>query len=163
MTFKGVDLTGLLTALIAIVGTLLGWAATWVKKKQQADVEASKVTAAWVKLAAIATAAIGKAWAKLDAEYQQRIVDGAFSPEDREALEKMIPDVLLSVVDKATLEEIATTVGIPFPGLVAWVANFFLDKYAKAHDPNVVTESKLAFPITADPGTDDPTGVMAGG
>jgi hypothetical protein len=139
-------LAGLLPQILPMIGTLvvagLGWLTLTVQKKFKAD-------SAWAKLANIAIALAGKAWERVGPEVQKALADGKITAEERAAIEAAVMQVVEEATDKATLEQIGAAVGLPMPGIIAWIASYFIDKWTAAHDPSNTSVSKLAFPVTA--------------
>lgn len=133
-------LANVMPALGALLVAGLGYLTTIIQKKMKAD-------SAWTKLANIGVALAGKAWDRLGPTVQTALVDGKISAEERATIEKAAMDLLDEVTDRKTLEEIASAVGLPLPGIIAWLASGFIDTWSKAHDPANTTVSAKAFPV----------------
>lgn len=140
MTFKGIDLTPLLSGLVIVVGYLLQRVTAKVAAAQEQN-------AAWTKLANIGLVIAGDVWSAMSAEFQSVIADGKITAEEREALKK----VAMAQVEKYTtgdeLSKIAATLGLPLPAVIGWVGEWLVDRFTKAHDTNNQTVSAGAYPV----------------
>lgn len=137
-------LANVMPALGALLVAGLGYLTTIIQKKMKAD-------SAWTKLANIGVALAGKAWDRLGPTVQAALADGKITAEERAAIEQAAVDLLDEVTDKKTLEEIASAVGLPLPGIIAWLASGFIDTWTKAHDPANTDVSVKAFPVATAP------------
>lgn len=155
MTFQGFDLTPLLGALVTILGSLLSWAAVKVGKAADAAKQEKSAQAALLRVAALASTLVGRAWDTLAPQVQAAIADGKVTAEERAALERAIRGLVGQFVTEDELAALAKALGLPLPGLVAKLASMVLDTFTKAHDPDVPTESALAFPVSAAPAFSD--------
>lgn len=144
-------LTLLLTNLMPVLGTLitagLAYLLTIIKARQSAATAQSKAEAATLKLAAIGTALLQKAWTDIGPKVQAALADGKLDDAERAAIEASVQALLKDVTDDATLAEIAGALGLPLPGIIAKLAATLIDVWTKSHDPAVTTNSKLAFPV----------------
>lgn len=156
MTWNGVDMTSIITALAGIITALLGWAANSIRKRQEADAANTRAQTALLKLGAIAIAMAGRAWDKLSPAIQQAMADGKITAEERGAIEAEVQALLKDFTSSDDLAQIASALGIPLPGLVAKIAAMLIEKFAFAHDPGNVTVSAKAFPVTSGLPADDP-------
>ena len=154
MTWNGVDMTSILTALAGIITALLGWAANSIRKKQEADAANTKAQTALLKLGAIALAMAGRAWDKLSPDIQAALADGKMSPEERAHIEAEVQALLKDFASADDLEEIGKALGIPLPGLVAKIAAMLIEKFAFAHDASNPAVSAKVYPVA--PGGLDP-------
>ena len=157
MTWNGIDLTSILTALAGIVTALLGRAANSIRKRQEAQAEASKAEKALIQLGVIAVGMAGRAWDKLSPEIQKAFADGKMSPEERAGIEALVGELLKDFASSDDLESIAKTLGLPLPGIIAKIAAMLIERFAFAHDPANPGVSRLAYPV-AQP--EDVTGGM---
>lgn len=129
MTYKGIDLSGLISVVIAIVGALL--------TKITAKLAASNAKqAAWAQLANIGLAMVRDLWDELSREFQARIADGMVDAADKDALRAIISAKVEVYTSKAELEKIAKAVGLPLPGVIAWLAEYMIDRLVKSFDAN---------------------------
>jgi hypothetical protein len=147
MTYKGIDLSAVITGLMTIVTALIGWVAVFVKRKQEAATAESKATQAWLKLAEVVTAIAGKGWDRLGPELQTALADGKIDAAERTKIEEVAKALLDEVTDAGTLEVLAKAVGLPVPGIVAWIASKLIDLWTQAHDPDIPTVSSKAYPV----------------
>jgi hypothetical protein len=147
MTFKGIDLTPLLGGLLSIISALIGWALLKVKNAAQAAETTSKTQATMLKLAALVTAMLGRAWDRLSPTIQAAIADGEVTAEERAQLEAEVRLLVSEFATQDDLKAMATILGLPLPGLIAKIASMMLDTFTKAHDPANSTVSSLAFPV----------------
>jgi hypothetical protein len=133
-------LPNILPAISALVVAGLGYLTTVIQKKLKAE-------SAWSKLANIGVALVGKAWDRLGPEVQKALADGKITAEERAAIEEVAMQLLDEVADKATIEDIAKAVGLPVPGIIAWLVSGFIDRWVAAHDPRIPEASPKAFPV----------------
>ena len=152
MTWNGIDLSGILSIVVTIITGLLGWAATSLKKKADADAAASKAATAVVKLGQIGLAMATDAWQTLAPAIQARLADGSFSADDRKDVEGMVAQLLSKYTSSDELTKITSALGLPLPGIIAQIAAFIIDRVTKAHDPDLLTgtASPMAFPVADD-------------
>ena len=160
-------MTGLLALLLSnlmpVLGTLitagLGYLITVIKARQQAATAADKAALAGLQLAAIGTALLQKAWAKLGPDIQTALADGTFSAEERAGIEARVRELLKEVTDDDTLKSIGDALGLPMAGVIAKIVSYLIGKWTEAHDAAVVTSSAKTFPVAssvADTGQLDP-------
>lgn len=133
-------LPNILPALGTLVVAGIGYLTTLIQKKMKAD-------SAWTKLANIGVALVGKAWDRLGPEVQAALADGKITAEERTHIEQVAMELLGEVTDDKTVEEIAKAVGLPVPGIVAWLVSGFIDRWVSAHDSNIPEVSPKAFPV----------------
>ena len=148
MTYQGIDLTPLIGVVFSILSALGGWVLLKIKNAQAAAEQTNKTQATLLKLAALVTTMLGRAWDRLSPQVQAAIADGKITAEERAALEKEIGSLALEFVSQDDLTAMATILGLPFPGLIAKLASMVLDTFTKAHDPSNPTVSALAFPVS---------------
>lgn len=149
MTYKGIDLTPLITLAISLLSTLLGWAGLKVGRAADAAKAEKTAQAALLRIGVLATTILGRAWDTLAPQVQAAIADGKVTAEERAALERAVRSLVGQFVGEDELEQLARAIGLPLPGLIAKLASMVLDQFTKAHDPDVPTESALAFPVAA--------------
>lgn len=152
MTFKGIDITPLLTGLISIVAGLISLAAIKLRAAAAAAEQKSKGERALMQVGVLVTSLLGRAWDKLSPQIQAAIADGQVTAEERAALEKAVEALLADLVTQDDLRSLAEALGLPLPGLVAKIASMLLDTFTKAHDPSIPAVSSLAFPVATDVG-----------
>jgi hypothetical protein len=156
------DMTLILPALGSILVALLGYLTTWLKRKAEAETNASKAQTALLKLGNIAVAMAGRAWDALGPIVQQSLADGKMTAEERSQIEAKVEALLKDFASADDLADIASALGLPLPGLIAKIAAMIIEKFAFAHDPANITQSKLAFPV-ASPSLDPDDPVYKGG
>lgn len=132
----------ILQALAGLVVAGLGWLTLTVKNKMNAQ-------SAWAKLAEIAVALAGRAWDRLGPVVQTALVDGKITADERAQIEATAKAVLAEVADEKTLEDVAKAVGLPVPGIIAWLASQFIDRWVAAHDVARTDVSAGAYPSPA--------------
>lgn len=147
MTFKGIDLSPVMTALMTIVTALIGWVAVYIKRRQEAATAESKATQAWLKLAEVVTLIAGRGWERIGPEVQAALADGKIDAAERAKIEEVAKKLLDEVTDTGTLELLAKAVGLPVPGIIAWIASKLIDLWTQAHDPDILTVSTKAYPV----------------
>ena len=158
MTFKGIDLSPLLTVVMSLVTALFGWLATSLKKKADAETANSKAQTAILKLGEIGLAMVTDAWQTLAPAVQQRLADGNFSAQDRADIEAMVGTLLEKYTSSGEIQKITEALGLPLPGIIAKLAAFIIDRVTKAHDPEILTSaSPAAFPVQGRDLATDPS------
>lgn len=140
MNWKGIDLTQLIAGIIAIIGALLARAQTKIA-------EGNAERNAWARLAVIGLAMANDLWESLTITYQQDMVDGKL---DRELYTKILGDKLEKYTSKEELEKIAKAVKLPVPGILAWLAEYIIDRILAAHNPANAGVSAKQYPVTSE-------------
>ena len=146
----------ILGLLVTLVTGLLTWLANSIKNHNAAATEASKAQTAALKLAAIGTALLQKAWGSLSPVLQQSLADGKLTGEERAALEVQVQALLKEVTDEDTLKEIGEALGLPLAGIIAKLASYLIGVWTEAHDTAVPTSSAKTFPIGSQNAQLDP-------
>lgn len=140
----------LLPTIIALVGTLLGWLGLKLTKSIESK---NKAEAAAAQIGQVALGLAGKIWDKLGPEIQNRMADGEFSKEDRAAVLAMVTAELQAVDVSGTVSDLAKALGLPLSGVIGTVAEWIIDRFAKAHDPGITEVSAKAYPASPLPST----------
>jgi hypothetical protein len=152
-TWKGIPILPVLSVLATIITGLLGLVGRRISAANAAAERASKAQAAMVRLAAIGFALVGKLWGRLSREFQLRFADGKIDDADRAAFRDIVEEELEAFTSREELQKIAEAAGLPLPGIVAWVAEYAIDRLTKAHDPRASDVSAGTFAVK--PGEDD--------
>lgn len=147
MTFKGIDLTPLLTGLLTIIGGLLTFVSAKVAGAANAAKDANTAAAALTRVGALVTTLLGRAWDTLTPKIQAAIADGKVTDAERAELEDAIRQVVYGFIGEDELKSLADALHLPLPGLIAKIASMALDTFTKAHDPGNQTVSAKAFPV----------------
>jgi hypothetical protein len=146
-------LASLLPTLVPTLGTiltaLLALVLNAIRKKQEADANASKSQIALLKLGEIVATLAGKAWNELSPKIQAALAnDGKIDAAERAEIEVVVASLVKDFTDAASLTEIAKALGLPLPGLIARIAAGIIDIVTKAHDPDIKdSASPAAFPV----------------
>ncbi len=148
MTFKGLDLTPLLQVLISTVVPIV---AGLLLRAQNKIAAANAQDAAWKRLAGIGLAIAGDLWHSLSTEFQTMIADGKIDEAERAAIKKMVEQKLEQYTSRGEIEKIAVALGLPLPAVIAWVAEYLIDRLTKAHDPMTPDVAEGAYPVRAAP------------
>lgn len=143
MTFKGIDLTQIVLALVAVIGFLL-------QRAQAKLADASTQDAAYKRLAVIGLSMVADLWGALTEAYRQDMLDGTL---DRELYKKIIEEKIEKYTSRAELEKLATAAKLPVPGIIAWLAEFAIDRIMSAHDPDNIGVPQV-YPVNAPVYTD---------
>jgi hypothetical protein len=150
MTFKGIDLTQIIGIVISIIGALL--------VKAQAKIAASSAkSAAWAQLANIGLSMVRDLWDDLSREFQARVADGVIDAADKEEFRRIVSEKVEQYTSRAELSKIASTIGLPMPGLIAWLAEFLIDRLVKAFDADT-PEVADSFSVAEEPSPDYASG-----
>lgn len=144
MTFKGIDLTPILSGLVLAIGYLLQRVTAKMAAAKEQD-------AAWTKLANLGLAIAGDTWNAMSAEFQKAIADGKITSEERAALKVIALAQVEKYTSKDELENLARTLGLPLPAIIGWVGEYLIDRFTKAHDPAVSSASAGAYPVAPAP------------
>ena len=144
MTFKGIDLTPLLSGLVLVVGYLLQRVTAKMAAAKEQD-------AAWTKLGNLGLAIAGDVWNQMSAEFQAAIADGKITDAERAALKQVAMAQVSKYTTSDELAKIATTLGLPLPTVIGWVGEWLIDRFTKAHDPAVTSVSAAAYPVAPAP------------
>lgn len=144
MTFKGIDLTPLLTGLVLVVSYL-------IQRVTSKLADAKTQDAAWTKLANLGLAIAGDVWAAMSAEFQLAIADGRITSTERTALKAVAVAQVEKYTSSEELAKIATALNLPLPAVIGWVGEWLVDRFTKAHDPDNQTVSAGAYPVTGVP------------
>ena len=147
MDLHGIDIGPILAALASLVTVAITWAAKKVAAKAAADTAKTKTETAALKLAALATSLAGRAWDKLSVPVQKALADGTISADERAEIEAVVAALVKDFTSEDDLNALADALGRPLPGLIAKLAALILGIFARAHDPDIKTESSLAFPV----------------
>lgn len=150
MTWNGIDLTGLLGTLASVITALLGWVLVSIRKRQEAQANASKAEIALLKLGEIITTVAGKAWNRLSPKVQEALAnDGRIDAAERAVIEAIVSELVVELTDTDSLTDIAKALGLPMPGLIARIAAGIIDLVTKAHDPGITNSmAPAAFPVS---------------
>ena len=151
ITYKGFDLTPVITILLTLAASAFSWAKLKIAKANEAAAQKENAAAAFVRLGAIAFAMAGELWGVLSAEFQTRIADGKIDADDRAAFKSIIEQKIEKFTSKAELEKLAKAANLPLPGVIAWVAEYVIDRITKAHDASNSSVSAKAFPAVENP------------
>jgi hypothetical protein len=152
--WNGIPLGPVLALLATIVTGILGYLSRKIAAANDAARNQATVQAAMVRLGAIAFAMAGDLWDELSREFQARVADGTFDADDRAAFKALIQRKIEHYTTKEELEKLAVAARLPMPGILAWVAEWVIDRLSKAHDPNVTEVAAGAFPVKGGEGTD---------
>ncbi len=144
MTFKGIDLTPILSGLVLVVGYLLQRVTAKMAAAKEQD-------AAWARLANLGLAIAGDTWNVMSVEFQRAIADGEITASERELLKKVAMEQVEKYSSKTELERIAATLGLPLPAIIGWIGEWLIDRFTKAHDVMSAEVSASAYPVAPAP------------
>jgi hypothetical protein len=150
-TWKGISILPLISALATIVTGLFAWLGRKIGAANDAAKDKSTVEAAFIRLGAVAFAMAGDLWTKLSTEYQTRIADGSFDAADREAFKTIIGREIERYTSREELVKLAEATKLPLPGVIAWVAEWIIDRLTKANDPDIVAVPSMYAPREVEP------------
>lgn len=150
-TYRGIDLSPLLGALIAIIGAAITWIANRAQKSSaKANDEVAKTSRAeraLLKLGVIAAGMSGRAWDRIGPAAQAALADGRIDAAERAHLEAIVQGLLRDFSSEDDLKEITEALGLPLPGIVAKIAAMVLGRFTQAHDEVNTEVSALEFPV----------------
>lgn len=145
----GIDMSTLISTLGSVVLALLGWLANSIRKKSEADSKKTRAETALLKLAAIATGMAVRAWNALSPVAQAAFAnDGKWDDVERKQFEDKVQEILKDFASADDLKEICEALGIPLAGIVSKIAAMLIEKFAFAHDPEILSQSPLAFRVS---------------
>lgn len=154
-SYRGVPLSPLFAVLATVVTALLGWLGRKLASANEAAKEASKAQLALTRLGAIAFAMVGDLWTDFSREFQVRIADGKIDADDRLAFRALVDAKVEKYTSREELGKLAAALNLPMPGVIAWLAEWAIDRLTAAHDPDVPAVSSGAYPVSPEP---EPTG-----
>jgi hypothetical protein len=155
MTYKGIDMTQIILAVIAIVGMLL-------TKAQQKLADSKAQESAYARLGVIGLAMLADLWDELSREFQLAIADGNITADERAVLRKVIEAKIEKYSSRGELQKLAEALKLPIPGIIAWFAEYAIDRLTAAHNPANSRVSEAAYPIKEVEETAGPSIVAAG-
>jgi hypothetical protein len=149
-TWKGVPLIPVITALATVITGIFAYLGRKIGAANDAAAAQRNAAAAMIRLGAIAFALVGKLWDRLSREFQLRFADGVIDAADKLAFRKIVAEELEEFTSKEELEKLAVAAGLPMPGIIAWVAEYAIDRLTKAHNPSISEVSATAYPVRDD-------------
>ena len=154
MTFKGIDLSPLISALFSqVIVPVLGIAGLWLSAKAAAYFGAktnkTKAETAAEKVELLIESIVKRAWDGLGPDLQAALADGRISLEERKGLEAKLHALLVDITSQDDLEALAKALGLPMSGLISWIGEKVIRIWISAHDPDS-TDSAAAFKLSAD-------------
>jgi hypothetical protein len=149
---SSIDLTAILKIAAGLVVGVLGWVATKAQQaKARAEAEnanAARFALALARLGVIGSAMLGRAWDKLSPVLQNSLADGKLTAIERLEIEKMVGELVKDFTSADDLEDIAEALNLPLAGVIAKIASFLIERFAAAHDPDILAVSSGAYPVT---------------
>lgn len=85
-------------------------------------------------------------WERLTPEVQEQIAVGNWKPFEG-AIAKGVQDALVAAVGQGALQKVAQALKLPLGSLVATVAQYVIEHFLAAHDPEVTTVSANVYPV----------------
>lgn len=143
MTFKGIDLTPILTGLVLVIGLLIQKAIAAVGQAKETDNTLKK-------LEVLGLAIAGDVWNAMSFEFQAAIADGSISAEERAKLKVLVQVQIEKYTSSEELSKVAKTLGLPVPSVIGWVGEWLIDRFTKAHDQANSEVSSSAYPLTIE-------------
>lgn len=140
----------ILSAVIPIITLLFTWVGNKIASANEAAKQKHNVEAAFIRLGAVAFAMAGDLWGQLASEYQNRVADGSIDAKDREAFRALIDQNIEKYTSRAELEKLAAATGLPLPGVIAWIAEWVIDRLTKANDPKIMEVPSMYPPRDAN-------------
>lgn len=145
-TWKGIPLLPLITTLATIITGLFTWLGRKIGAANDAAKNKANAEAAFIRLGAVAFAMAGDLWTILSNEFQVRIADGTFDKADRDAFKEIINRQIEKYTSREELEKLAAATGLPLPGVIAWIAEWVIDRLTKANDPDIMEVPSMYAP-----------------
>lgn len=143
----GFNLTPILEVAIPLIAAALGWIASYMRRKQQAADDKSKVESTLLRLGEFVVLLAGKSWTEMSPTLKRVMADGKVTAEEKDEIEALVGRMAAKYAEKETLEEFARILKLPFPGLIALITEKVIKMFASAHDANVGIESAKSFPV----------------
>lgn len=151
-TYRGIDLTPIIGAVISGIGLAL----TWLIHKMQASRAAADAAAATtssaqfalIRVGELGVLMLGRTWDALSPKMQVMLADGKITAEERAEIEAILRDLLDEFTSEDELEKLARALGLPLAGVIAKIASFVIEKFTAAHDPTIPTVSANAYPVS---------------
>lgn len=146
-TWNGIPLLTLFGLLATVITGLLTYLSKKIGAANEAAAAQSSASAAMIRLGAIGFAMVGDLWTTFSAEFQKRIADGQIDADDRAAFRALITTKVEQYTSREELEKLAVAARLPLPGIIAWLAEYAIDRLTQAHDTRNTTVSAGAFPV----------------